>query len=65
LFLLKVYDLAGKEVASLVNEVKDAGYYSVTFDAKNLSSGTYFYKLSTDKFSDVKKMVVHKQHYCK
>ena len=57
---LKVYDLAGKEVVSLVNEVKDAGYYSVTFDAKNLSSGTYFYKLSTDKFSDVKKMVVVK-----
>ncbi len=57
---LKVYDLTGKEVASLVNEVKDAGYYSVQFDAKNLSSGTYFYKLSTDKFSDVKKMVVLK-----
>lgn len=57
---LKVYDLAGKEVASLVNEVKDAGYYTVTFDAKNLSSGTYFYKLSTDKFSDVKKMVIIK-----
>jgi len=57
---LKVYDLAGKEVASLVNEVKDAGYYYVTFDAKSLSSGTYFYKLSTDKFSDVKKMVVVK-----
>ena len=57
---LKVYDLAGKEVASLVNEVKDAGYYTVQFDAKGLSSGTYFYKLSTDKFSDVKKMVVVK-----
>ncbi|CAF3329126.1 unnamed protein product [Rotaria sp. Silwood2] len=57
---LKVYDLAGKEVASLVNEMKDAGYYSISFDAKNLSSGTYFYKLSTDKFSDVKKMVVVK-----
>ena len=57
---LKVYDLTGKEVASLVNEVKDAGYYTVQFDAKGLSSGTYFYKLSTDKFSDVKKMVVVK-----
>ncbi len=57
---LKVYDLAGKEVANLVNEVKDAGYYSVTFDAKNLSSGTYFYKITTDKFSDVKKMVLMK-----
>ncbi len=57
---LKVYDLAGKEVANLVNEVKDAGYYSVTLDAKNLSSGTYFYKITTDKFSDVKKMVLMK-----
>ncbi|MBN8569345.1 MAG: T9SS type A sorting domain-containing protein [Ignavibacteria bacterium] len=57
---LKVFDISGREVSSLVNEVKDAGYYSVTFDAKNLSSGTYFYKLSTDKFSAVKKMVVIK-----
>ncbi|MBS1513896.1 MAG: T9SS type A sorting domain-containing protein [Bacteroidetes bacterium] len=57
---LKVIDISGREVSSLVNEVKNAGYYSVTFDAKSLSSGTYFYKLSTDKFSDVKKMVVVK-----
>lgn len=57
---LKVYDMMGREVAQLVNEVKDAGYYSVTFDAKNLSSGMYFYKLTSDKFSDVKKMVVVK-----
>ncbi|MBX7045834.1 MAG: T9SS type A sorting domain-containing protein, partial [Ignavibacteria bacterium] len=57
---LKVYDISGREVSSLVNEVKNAGYYNVTFDAKSLSSGTYFYKLSTDKFSDVKKMVVVK-----
>jgi formylmethanofuran dehydrogenase subunit C len=57
---LKVYDMQGREIAQLVNDVKDAGYYSVQFDAKNLSSGTYFYKLNTDKFSDVKKMVVLK-----
>lgn len=57
---LKVYDIQGREVAQLVNEVKDAGYYSVQFDAKNLSSGMYFYKLTTDKFSDVKKMVIVK-----
>lgn len=57
---LKVYDLTGKVAASLVNEMKSAGYYSVTFDAKNLSSGTYFYKLTTDKFSDIKRMVVVK-----
>ncbi len=57
---LKIFDLTGREVSQLVNEVKDAGYYSVQFDAKNLSSGTYFYKLSADNFSDVKKMVVIK-----
>ncbi|MBS1494673.1 MAG: T9SS type A sorting domain-containing protein [Bacteroidetes bacterium] len=57
---IKIFDISGREVSSLVNEVKDAGYYSVQFDAKSLPSGTYFYKLSTDKFSDVKKMVVVK-----
>jgi len=57
---MKIFDISGREVASLVNGVKEAGYYSITFDAKSLSSGTYFYKLTTDKFSDVKKMVVIK-----
>lgn len=57
---LNVYDISGKQVASLVNNVKAAGYYSVTFDAKGLSSGMYFYKLTTDNFSAVKKMVVLK-----
>lgn len=57
---LTVFDISGREVVNLVNEFKEAGFYSVTFDAKSLSSGTYFYKLSTDEFSDVKKMVVVK-----
>lgn len=57
---LKIFDISGREVSSLVNEVKEAGYYSVSFDAKNLSSGTYFYKLTSDNFSAVKKMVVLK-----
>lgn len=57
---MKVFDISGREVASLVNHVKESGYYSVTFDAKNLSSGTYFYKLSTSDFSDTKKMVLVK-----
>ena len=42
---LKIYDLLGREVATLVNEEKSMGSYSVTFDASNLSSGLYYYKL--------------------
>ncbi|MBS1514450.1 MAG: T9SS type A sorting domain-containing protein [Bacteroidetes bacterium] len=59
---LKVYDLAGNEVAALVNEKQNAGSYSVTFDAGkyNLSSGVYFYKLKTENFSDTKSMILVK-----
>tara|TARA_R110002096_G_scaffold434442_2_gene656006 strand:- start:32675 stop:35131 length:2457 start_codon:yes stop_codon:yes gene_type:complete len=44
---LKIYNTMGQEVANLVNEVKGAGSYSITWDAQNLSSGMYFYRLST------------------
>jgi len=57
---LKVYDVLGNEVMELVNERQEAGLHTVQFDAKNLPSGTYFYKLQTDKFSDVKKMILIK-----
>jgi hypothetical protein len=57
---LKVFDVSGKEVAVLVNEELNAGVYNVDFDASNLSSGTYFYKMETGGFSEVKKMVVVK-----
>ena len=57
---LKVYDLLGKEVSSLVNETKTAGSYNVMFDASKLSSGIYFYKLETSSFTDTKKMVIIK-----
>ncbi len=57
---LKIFDITGKEVAQLVNQIQQSGYYSVDFNAASLSSGTYFYKLTSDKFSDVKKMVVVK-----
>ncbi|MBN8568670.1 MAG: T9SS type A sorting domain-containing protein [Ignavibacteria bacterium] len=55
---LKVYDILGNEVASLVNANQNAGQYSVDFNTSNLnlSSGVYFYKLSTGNFTDVKKM---------
>ena len=57
---LKVYDITGKVVAVLVNEELNAGVYNVDFDASNLSSGTYFYRMETNGFVDVKKMVVVK-----
>lgn len=57
---LKIYDLLGNEVTTLVNETKTPGTYQLEFDASNLSSGTYFYKLVTDYFVSVKKMAVIK-----
>ena len=60
LVTLKVYDITGKEVASLVNEVKAAGNYIVDFNGANLSSGAYFYKLESGSFSAVKKLMLIK-----
>ncbi len=57
---LKVYDVLGKEVATLVNEYKGMGSYTVEFDGSKLSSGIYIYKLTSDKFTDVKKMILVK-----
>jgi len=55
---LKVFDVLGKEVATLINDVKPAGSYEVQFDASNLPSGIYFYKLSAGTFTETKKMVL-------
>jgi hypothetical protein len=58
---LKVYDLMGREIATLVqNERKAQGNYEISFDASNLSSGVYFYKLQTEKFTQTKQMVLTK-----
>jgi hypothetical protein len=57
---LRVYDLLGREVAKLVNEVQKAGRYSVTFDAARFASGLYFYQLKTDGFVHTKKMLLLK-----
>ena len=56
LVTIKVYDVLGNEVATLVNEEKIQGVYSVTFDASHLSSGVYFYKINSGNYSEVKKM---------
>jgi hypothetical protein len=53
---LKVYDEIGREVATLVNEAKEAGYYSVTFDGSKLSSGIYLAKLQSGDKVQIKKM---------
>jgi len=55
---LKVYDVLGNEVATLVNEEKPAGNYEISFNASQLSSGIYFYKLQTGSFVETKKMIL-------
>jgi hypothetical protein len=60
LVTLKVYDVLGKEVAKLVNENKPEGIYEVEFNASNLPSGMYVYKLQAGNFTDVKKMLLTK-----
>lgn len=57
---LKVYNVLGNEVATLLNENKPAGSYEINFDASSLSSGTYFYKLQTGSFVETKKMILLK-----
>jgi hypothetical protein len=57
---LKVYDVLGKEVATLVNDEQRAGNYKVTFDAGNLPSGTYFYTLKSGVFAQTRKLTVVK-----
>jgi len=57
---LKVYDILGHEIATLVNEDKAPGSYSVTLNAANLPSGIYFYKLTAGRFSKTKKLILLK-----
>ena len=57
---LKVYDVLGNEVATLVNEERPAGSYEIKFDAGGLSSGIYFYKLIAGSFVESKKMILMK-----
>jgi len=57
---LVVYDALGREIETLVNEKQSAGVYEVIFNASQYSSGVYFYKLTTDGFSETKKMLMIK-----
>ena len=59
--MLKVYDIAGREVATLVNEIMPAGKHAVEFNAIGLSSGVYFYSLNVEgKQMAVKRMALVK-----
>ncbi|MBX3008442.1 MAG: T9SS type A sorting domain-containing protein [Melioribacteraceae bacterium] len=57
---LRIFDILGSEVATLVNEKQSAGNYEVKFDGSHLVSGVYFYKLEIGSFSTVKKMLLMK-----
>jgi hypothetical protein len=57
---LKVYDILGNEIATLVNEEKPAGKYDAEFDANNFSSGIYFYRMTAGKLIETKKMILLK-----
>ena len=60
LVTLKVYDILGSEVATLINEQKTTGKYEVNFNASNLASGVYVYRLSVNDYVNVKKMILLK-----
>jgi len=57
---VKLYDILGRELRTLVNEMKTAGYYKLLFNADDLSSGVYFYRMTAGDFVAVKKFVVLK-----
>ncbi|MEO8446515.1 MAG: T9SS type A sorting domain-containing protein [bacterium] len=57
---IKIFDNLGREVATVVNEFKTAGYYTVDFNAANLTSGLYFYKMEANGFNKVMKMTLVK-----
>jgi hypothetical protein len=60
LVTLKIYDILGKEVKTLVNEFKSNGEYSINFNADKLSSGVYFYQLISGDYNSIKKMILLK-----
>lgn len=60
LVMLKVYDILGREMKTLVNEIKSPGKYSVDFNGTELSSGVYFYRLESNGFTDIKRMLMIK-----
>ena len=60
LVTIKVYDVLGREVKTLVNEQKNPGNYKISFNAANLASGVYFYQLRSSDYTSIKKMILLK-----
>jgi hypothetical protein len=58
--LMTLYDILGREVTTLVSEEREAGIHQVVFDATELSSGIYFYRIQADQFHQTKKLIVVK-----
>jgi len=57
---IKIYDILGKEIKTILNEFTQAGNYEVEFDGSNLPSGVYFYRLKANNYSLTKKMLLAK-----
>jgi hypothetical protein len=57
---IKLYDITGREIKSLLSERKNAGYYTIDFTANNIASGIYFYRITTGSYSEIKKMALIK-----
>jgi hypothetical protein len=58
--VVKIYNSLGSEIATLVNEVREAGSYEIQFNASNFSSGIYYYKIASGNFTETKKMILLK-----
>lgn len=58
--MLKIYDIVGKEITTIVNEEKEIGNYSINFDSNNLSSGVYLYEIVVNNYHAIKKLVIIK-----
>ena len=58
--ILKIYDISGREIRTLLNEFRSAGYYTIDFNGSNLASSAYFYKLTAGEFTGIKRMMMIK-----
>jgi hypothetical protein len=57
---IKIYNIIGSEIATLVNEKLSAGSFEINFDASSLSSGAYIYKIQAGRFTETRKMILSK-----